>query len=59
MEERVTEPLQEYSQLSKIVEKVLRYRDRKQEELQGYSDSLEEKQSALTKFEASEAESQR
>lgn len=59
LEERVTEPLQEYSQLSKIVEKVLRYRDRKQEEAQGYSDSLEEKQSSLTKYEASEAESQR
>ncbi|TPX61431.1 hypothetical protein SpCBS45565_g07257 [Spizellomyces sp. 'palustris'] len=52
-------PLHEYTQFSKAVEKLLKWRHKKHVEYETLSDSLIFKQSSLQKLEASESEAQR
>ncbi|KAJ3019027.1 Sorting nexin, cytoplasm-to-vacuole targeting pathway/endosomal sorting [Thoreauomyces humboldtii] len=52
-------PLQEYTQYSKAVDKLLKWRHKKHVEYETLSDSLIRKQSTLQKLEASESEAQR
>jgi sorting nexin-4 len=59
IEEHVTEPLLEYEKLTAAIDKILRWRHNKHVDYEQITDSLVSKKQALSKLEASEAESQR
>ncbi|KAJ3279657.1 Sorting nexin, cytoplasm-to-vacuole targeting pathway/endosomal sorting [Borealophlyctis nickersoniae] len=59
LEERFTDPMNEYAQFSQIIEKLLRWRHAKHVEYETVCESLVSKQSKLTRLESSEAEAQR
>lgn len=59
LDNSVNEPLQEYTQFSKMIDKVLRNRLRKQIDLETVTDTLEQKRAYLSGLEKSEAEAQR
>ncbi|KAJ3216710.1 Sorting nexin, cytoplasm-to-vacuole targeting pathway/endosomal sorting, partial [Clydaea vesicula] len=59
LEIKVTEPLQEYTQFAKVVEKLLKVRHKKHAEWETVTESLATKQSNLDKWESSEKEAER
>jgi len=59
LEERFVEPLQEYTDFSKTVEKVLSWRHRLQVELETVTETLENKRSYLASLERIEQDAQR
>ncbi|TPX37299.1 hypothetical protein SeLEV6574_g07933 [Synchytrium endobioticum] len=59
LEERFSEPLQEYSQFSRIIEKVLLIRHKRQAAYENLTESLQNKHLNLAHLEKSELEAQR
>ncbi|KAJ3304910.1 Sorting nexin, cytoplasm-to-vacuole targeting pathway/endosomal sorting [Blyttiomyces sp. JEL0837] len=59
LEERVTEPLQDYEKLTGAIDKILKWRHSKHVDYEALTDSLVTKKGILGKLESSEAESQR
>lgn len=59
LDENFSEPLQEYVHFSKLIEKVLKNRTKRQTDLELLIDSLESKRTYLTGLERAEAEAQR
>ncbi|KAJ3068983.1 Sorting nexin, cytoplasm-to-vacuole targeting pathway/endosomal sorting, partial [Quaeritorhiza haematococci] len=59
LEHQFGQPLEEYVQFGKIVEKLLRWRHRKHVDYETVTDTLQAKQASLQKLESSEEEAQR
>ncbi|KAJ3114921.1 Sorting nexin, cytoplasm-to-vacuole targeting pathway/endosomal sorting [Phlyctochytrium bullatum] len=59
MDDKVTDPLNEYDKLTKQIDKILRWRHSKHVAFEQVSETLDTKRQALIKLEASELESQR